>query len=156
MSHGNAGPIPVGPNANIDVAEDECEMDEGAMRMTRTSDEVENEDIERATDGADAGQHCHPVEADVDVDHEEADPDVEAEEEHRPAQGLRDPGQPTPAERAEHNLTHIPYRPWCKHCVRGKAKGRPSRRLRATDAESICPRIRFDYCMISDRSESGG
>ena len=53
---------------------------------------------------------CHPVESgEVIADQEEID--VDAEEEHVSPEGLRDPGQPSPAERAEHDLTHIPYRP---------------------------------------------
>ena len=27
------------------------------------------------------------------------------------------PRQPTASELASHNLTHIPYRSWCDHCV---------------------------------------
>ena len=52
-------------------------------------------------------EECHPVDAGEIVDH--GDEDAEAEEEHVAAEGLRDPGQPSPAERAEHDLTHIPY-----------------------------------------------
>ena len=28
--------------------------------------------------------------------------------------------QPTVGEIAAHELTHLPYRSWCSHCVRGK------------------------------------
>ena len=36
--------------------------------------------------------------------------------------GLRRPYEPMEEERREHEITHIPYRSWCRHCVRGKAK----------------------------------
>ena len=36
--------------------------------------------------------------------------------------GVRTPAQPSRAEREEHELTHFPYRTWCDHCVRGRAK----------------------------------
>ena len=32
------------------------------------------------------------------------------------------PREPTQQERAEHELTHMPFRSWCRHCVRGRAK----------------------------------
>ena len=31
------------------------------------------------------------------------------------------PKQPTPQEIEEHNIAHLPYQPWCKYCVQGKA-----------------------------------
>ena len=31
------------------------------------------------------------------------------------------PYTPSKQERMEHDLTHVPYRSWCPHCVRGKA-----------------------------------
>ena len=33
-----------------------------------------------------------------------------------------EPIQPTRNEREEHQYTHLPYRSWCPHCVRGKAR----------------------------------
>ena len=59
----------------------------------------------------------------------------------RPAQ---DPGQPTRREREEHSMTHLPYRAWCQHCVRGK--GRPSAHRRSKDtAEREKPLVAMDY-----------
>ena len=43
--------------------------------------------------------------------------------------GMRAPNEPTQAERGYHNLTHIPYAAWCKHCVRGRGKDSPHYRL---------------------------
>ena len=74
---------------------------------------------------------------------ETAGEDVEAdEEEHVAEEGvapkvLRDPGQPTQQQRREHECTHVPYRSWCHHCVRGRAKGRPRRRLHGQDVPDI-------------------
>ena len=152
MSCGESVPISISPD-DIDTgnAEDECDTGDddeetraadvgvGSQHGLKTEDEAEEEP-------------CHPVEeAGDDDDHD--DEEGEAEEEHRTPQGLRDPGEPTPAERAEHCLSHIPYRPWCKHCVRGKAKGRQSRRLKESDSASRHPRVRIDYCTLTDRSE---
>ena len=35
------------------------------------------------------------------------------------------PYVPTRQERLEHEVTHVPYRSWCEHCVKGKAKSTP-------------------------------
>ena len=42
--------------------------------------------------------------------------------------------QPMPSKREveEHMATHIPFRNWCAHCVRGKSKSDPTARLCGT------------------------
>ena len=45
---------------------------------------------------------------------------TEEPEEALPPKGPRDPGEVAGAERAEHELTHQPLRPWCKWCVGGR------------------------------------
>ena len=32
----------------------------------------------------------------------------------------QDPKEPTKVEREEHEKTHLPFRSWCRHCVRGR------------------------------------
>ena len=73
--------------------------------------------------------------------------EVEGEEGQAP-RAARDPGQPTRAEAEEHELTHIPYRPWCEACTRGKAKRKPSLRLSEAYRHSSCPRVRMDYAFL--------
>ena len=41
---------------------------------------------------------------------------------------LQDPKRPTEEEVKEHELTHLPFRNWCKHCVAGKGTETPCRR----------------------------
>ena len=38
---------------------------------------------------------------------------------------VQDPKLPSQREREEHQMTHLPYRSWCSHCVRGKGKEAP-------------------------------
>ena len=50
-----------------------------------------------------------------------------SEDEHRPQQALRAkavkaPVQPTPQERAEHELTHLPSRSWCTLSLQSKGR----------------------------------
>ena len=57
-------------------------------------------------------------------------PEEEGEEEEesfgsRTAKGRGAPRGPTEKERAEHNLTHLPYRSWCPACVAGREAAIP-------------------------------
>ena len=60
--------------------------------------------------------------------HELPDDGIEGEERGRrmPVK-MQDPKLPSPAEEKEHTITHLPYRPWCVHCVRGEGGGCISR-----------------------------
>ena len=71
-------------------------------------------------------------------------------EEAEVARGVRDPGQPTQAERDEHDLTHCPFRAWCGSCVRGQAKDDPHRKVAGEFAESDVTRVSMDYCFFTE------
>ena len=43
----------------------------------------------------------------------------------REAVPLPDVPEPSPQEVARHNLTHLPFRRWCKWCVMARRAGRP-------------------------------
>ena len=87
---------------------------------------------------------CDPIDEDV---------DEEAEDEAEVQRPLRDPGMPSKKEFIEHCLTHIPPRPWCPHCVKGKGKDTPSLRLTGQFAESLVPRIRLDYGFLTENAD---
>ena len=40
----------------------------------------------------------------------------------RKTQRKMGPREPTREEREEHEKTHLPFRNWCRHCVRGRGK----------------------------------
>ncbi len=65
---------------------------------------------------------------------------------------LPTPSQPTKQEIEEHNITHLPYRSWCKHCVRGRGKSHAHHQL---DAESshVVPHVSFDYVFLGQDDE---
>ena len=59
--------------------------------------------------------------------------DDEREEEETNGEGrapiaMTVPEGPSSHEREEHRLTHIPYRSWCEHCVKGRARSRAHKR----------------------------
>ena len=62
----------------------------------------------------------------------EEDPDVcvtcdpdEGEAGRRFVKKLQDPKKPSAEEVEEHEKTHLPYRSWCKACVKGRGKAMP-------------------------------
>ena len=68
----------------------------------------------------------------------------------------RAPEEPTKKEREEHEATHIPYRSWCRHCVRGRAVNRPHRREQAEEGDEPdkkVPRVSMDYFFMSQQDE---
>ena len=56
-----------------------------------------------------------------------------------------DPGQPTRQQLAEHRITHVPFRSWCKWCVMGRARGPPH----APWGGSAIPIIVLEYFYIT-------
>ena len=86
-------------------------------------------------------------------EHDETQEDDEEEESRRP-RSARDPGQPSRLEQEEREMTHIPFRPWCEACVRGKSKRKPSRRLTGEYAHDQCCRVRMDYAYLTEELEA--
>ena len=59
----------------------------------------------------------------------EAEEEKEKEEkegEGRASIGKKAPKTPTRLEREEHARTHCPYRNWCEHCVKSRARNSPT------------------------------
>jgi hypothetical protein len=52
----------------------------------------------------------------------------EGESGSRKAVRKHDPKMPSREERLEHGITHLPFRSWCKHCVKGRGKEEPCKR----------------------------
>ena len=69
-------------------------------------------------------------------------------EEARKAKGTRAPTKPSQEEVNEHMLTHLPFRSWCPHCVRGKSKGKPHKRTEEEPRE--LPTIALDYTFMHE------
>ncbi len=60
--------------------------------------------------------------ADEDVEEIGRDPDQENGQ--RKIKKMLDPKLPTAEEVRQHDITHMPYRNWCPHCVRGRGEER--------------------------------
>ena len=58
---------------------------------------------------------------------------------------VKSPPQSTHEELLQHQLTHTPYMPWCKHCIAA----------RVVRANHQCARLRAQLVPDTDKSESG-
>ena len=63
-----------------------------------------------------------PVEGDVGDEVGDDGIDEAAGDETRNVKKMMDPLLPRDDEVREHQLTHLPFRSWCPHCVRGRGK----------------------------------
>ncbi len=97
-----------------------------------------------------------PVDAISDVtDQDTTDPDVieiEQQEAVTPKQ-VPDVISPTAQEVKDHEITHIPFRNWCEHCVKGKSVERP---YKSTDHTPGCiPCFHADYLFMGEQETTG-
>ena len=85
-----------------------------------------------------------------------AEPDVEddeADEEGRRPKMLGSPVSMSRQMREEHEVTHLPYRSWCAHCVSGRGISTGHRRKKEHDREVETPRIAMDYFYLTGDQE---
>ena len=65
---------------------------------------------------------------------------------------LQDPAKPSAEEISERTMTHLPFRSWCCHSVRGKGRSMDHRKVR--DGRGL-PEIHVDYCFMGTSEEDG-
>ena len=87
-----------------------------------------------------------------DQDGEDQEAGAEESGEAQASRGVPQPRMPTVAERKLHNLTHCPYRPWCRHCAYGQAADYPHRTVVGEVGESTVPRVMLDYCYFKENA----
>ena len=68
---------------------------------------------------------------------------------------MSSPGEPTKEERSAHEATHMPFRSWCRHCVRGRGVAAPHRIKKKKDkeAEESSPKICIDSAFLGKEDE---
>ena len=79
--------------------------------------------------------------------------DAEGDSVIQPAHPLPEPKIPSAAEVAAHNLTHLPYRSWCPHCVAGRRPNSHHRHSSSPD-QRASPLLAADYCFIRDNDDA--
>ena len=82
---------------------------------------------------------------------EDAEKDAEVDEEMRKPKPAARPYTPTRAEVYEHEVTHLPYRSWCKHCVYGRGVSSPH--VKPDKKEKIGITISMDYCFMNGEED---
>ena len=50
----------------------------------------------------------------------------------------------------KHEVTHIPFQPWCTSCVKGKAQAEPHKRPERIIEDSELPVVQCDYLVLKD------
>ena len=70
------------------------------------------------------------------------------------AKQIRQPHQPSRLEIEEHELTHVPFREWCVHCCKGKARSSPhkvNKEKELEDKENAVTTISMDYMFMNEK-----
>ena len=83
---------------------------------------------------------------------EDEDNREEGEEAEEP-RGLRAPLKVSKEQRDAHEITHTPYRAWCRHCVRARGRNAPHRMRTEEQRERQVPKVRMDYFFMSQADE---
>ena len=65
---------------------------------------------------------------------------------------MLDPKRPRQDEVDEHNITHLPYRNWCRHCVRGRGKEAAHKK---GDQIIEMPEVHMDFAFMGEENEPG-
>ena len=78
--------------------------------------------------------------------------DEECDKGERKPKKMNDPKQPSDEERREHEMTHLPYRNWCKQCVKGRGKEAAHTRK---DEHGELHEVHFDYAFMGDENDVG-
>jgi hypothetical protein len=85
---------------------------------------------------------------DKEIEDEEL-PQEDQEHGKRRTRPMLDPKLPSEAEVQQHRLTHMPYRNWCPHCVRGRGREMDHKK-RQDNEEPTVPEYHMDYCFPGD------
>ena len=62
------------------------------------------------------------------------------------------PKQPSAEEVENHMVSHLPFRDWCPHCLRGKSGSKPHRN---TQGKHEIPTVALDYMFMHSEQEEG-
>ena len=75
-------------------------------------------------------------------------------EEAQGSRGYNKPIRPSDKEVEEHERTHLPYRDWCPHCVRGRGRGE-QHRSGSGDQPHEVNKVSLDYFYMHEKPVNG-
>ena len=128
------------------------------MKGTSTSNPSEpirpNRAIDTVKDGKDDGTPGkNEKNLEKKNDEHEVDKMIGENEDEGMVAHQRVPYQPSIEERRRHEVTHWPYRSWCKDCVAGKAKASPHFKQNKNKVEEQeLPTVCFDYMFLDGKT----
>jgi len=116
----------------------------GEAEVDKDEEAEENDEDRKKEDDKNGLSH------DMATEDEEA---TEEGEEGRKAVGAKIPQKVSNEERQAHELTHTPYRAWCRYCVRGRGKNRAHKKSAIDKSEIEVPRVAIDYFYMGAEDE---
>ena len=138
-------------------ADKELQTQKSASRSSSSSPDLDEEPTKQQVEQDSLNFQCHPVLQET--SDEDGDPSfdlVPGKEEVADTGGepqatsfhpkyLRQPKQPSKQERELHNMTHIPFQPWCVVCQEAKGRASQHKKQKASTKTS---KIQLDYAYI--------
>ena len=115
---------------------------DGFLEVDAMSDDDE-EEVELDTGKHATGKTCRDGPATSQSGGEE-----EEESGARKPVKMQDPKEPSEEERREHELTHLPFRSWCRHCVRGRGKEKSCTNQAKEDGNR--PEVHLDFMFMGE------
>ena len=82
-----------------------------------------------------------------------ADPVTQDNEDDPVARARKPPPGPTAEELDRHELTHVVFRSWCKHCISSRAREDPHRRVATQEGRT--PKLMLDWMFFTSDQEPG-
>ncbi len=139
---------------SADVEARASQEEDGCVYANEEQEQDEDEDLEWIPADELQGGQERPGDGEPQVVHDEEEvvvcpPCEPAKVKLRPA-----PHMPTAAERAEHEVTHCPYRSWCDVCVRALGREDPHNRV-SDKEESALPTVGMDYDKYGEEEAVG-
>ena len=124
---GDEGNAERGALNGLDVKDNEDDDDDESEAPERVdSDSSEGIDSDEESDSNDSIDSDEEPANNSKVEAEDVDiVECEVPKEAAPIRVTRNPADPTPEERAKHDFTHLPARPWCPVCVEARATEDP-------------------------------
>ena len=105
---------------------------------------------------AEGAARSEEIETQGDVEVVEDDPEEAEEkeqEEGRAPMTRRDPAAPTRQEYEGHQVSHTPFRSWCKSCVAGRGKQNYHKKKPEEEDGNRVPNFHLDYWFMREKAE---
>ena len=140
--------LPVRPKVPI------CGMkDQGKAKPEEEEDRPDTPGVESSTRGLSAGKAAEGEHEPDQGAHSDEEGRAQEGEEGRTAAKPRTAPRVSQKEREEHELTHTPFRAWCRHCVRGRARNTSHKAKEAEEEQALVKRVSMDNFFISKQDE---